>query len=394
MDATPRVARNDFSLVLGGPLYQVFRRAHLSGPALEQLWRRIWVITLVAWLPLLVLSVATGHAVGPTSALPFLRDIEAQVRFLIALPMLIAAELVVHVRTRSVVVQFLDRGIVRPADIGRFDQLIASAMRFRNSLPLEIGLAVLVATAGHWIWRSTLAFGAPSWYATPEGGGMELTLAGRWYAAVSLPITQFILLRWYLRLLIWFRFLWQVSRMDLHLVATHPDRAGGLSFLGKSTYAFGPFLFAQGALLSGLIATRVLSGGQNLLSFKLDAFGLIGFFVLFLLGPLTVFTPRLAEAKRAGLARYGKLASEYVAAFEEKWIHRRGAEEQLLGTADLQSLSDLAGSYSIIREMNVVPFGVQDISRLVAVTALPLLPLTLTVFSLEELVMRLLKVVF
>jgi hypothetical protein len=394
MDATPPLARNDFSLVLGGPLYQLFRRAHLSGPALEQLWRRIWVISLVAWLPLLLLSIADGRAVGPASTLSFLRDIEAQVRFLIALPVLIAAELVVHVRTRSVVAQFVDRGIVRPADDGRFDQLIASAMRIRNSIPVEIGLVVLVATVGHWVWRSTIAFGAPSWYAMPQGGQMELTSAGVWYAAVSLPITQFILLRWYLRLVIWFRFLWQVSRMDLHLVSTHPDRAGGLSFLGKSTYAFGPFLFAQGALLSGLIATRVLYGGQNLLSFKLDVIGLIGFFVLFLLGPLTVFTPRLADAKRGGLARYGKLASEYVSAFEEKWIRRRETEEQLLGSADIQSLADLEGSYSIIREMRIVPFGLQDISRLVVVTALPLLPLTLTIFSLEELVMRLLKIVF
>jgi hypothetical protein len=182
--------------------------------------------------------------------------------------------------------------------------------------------------------------------------------------------------------------------MDLHLVSTHPDKAGGLSFLGKSTYAFGPFLFAQGALLSGLIATRVIYGGQSLMSFKLDVVGLIGFFVLFLLGPLTVFTPRLADAKRGGLARYGKLASEYVAAFEEKWILRKETDEQLLGSADLQSLADLDGSYSIIREMRVVPFGVQDISRLVVVTALPLLPLALTIFSLEELVMRLLKIVF
>ena len=394
MDATPSLARNDFSLVLGGPLYQLFRRAHLSGPALEQLWRRIWVITLVAWLPLLLLSIADGRAVGPAGTLPFLRDIEAQVRFLIALPVLIAAELVVHGRTRNVVAQFVDRGIIRPADIGRFDQLIASAMRIRNSIPLEIGLLVLVYTVGHWVWRSTLAFGAPSWYAMPQGGGRALTPAGIWYAWVSLPITQFILLRWYLRLLIWFRFLWQVSRMDLHLVATHPDRAGGLSFLGKSTYAFGPFLFAQGALLSGLIATRVLYGGQSLLSFKMDAIGLICFFVLFLLGPLTVFTPRLSDAKRAALARYGKLASEYVGAFEEKWIRRRETGEQLLGSADIQSLADLEGSYSIIREMRVVPFGIQDLSRLVVVTALPLLPLTLTIFSLEELVMRLLKIVF
>src|SRR5262245_48189113 len=184
MDATPPLARTDFSLVLGGPVYQLFRRAHLSGPALEQLWRRIWVITLVAWLPLLVLSAASGRAVGPPSTLPFLRDIESQVRFLVALPILIAAELVVHARTRAIVTQFLDRGIVRPADLPRFEGLIASAMRLRNSVAIEIGLIALVATVGQWLWRSTIAFGSPSWYVEPDQGAMRLTAAGTWFAAV------------------------------------------------------------------------------------------------------------------------------------------------------------------------------------------------------------------
>src|SRR5262249_692825 len=71
------------------------------------------------------------------------------------------------------------------------------------------------------------------------GVAQRATAARTSYAAVSLPITHFTLLRWYLRLLIWFRFLWQVSRLNLHLVPTHPDRAAGLAFLGKSTYAFG-----------------------------------------------------------------------------------------------------------------------------------------------------------
>jgi len=392
MTTSVALGDHDFSLVLGGPLYQLFRRAHLSGPALEQLWRRLWVITLVAWFPLLVLSAASGRVLGPPGTLPFLHDIEAQVRFLIALPVLIAAELIVHQRTRSVVQQFINRGIVRAKDVPRFDALLASALRLRNSVVIEVGLVLLVATVGHWVWRRTIAYGAPTWYAEPDAGGMHLTTPGIWYAAVSLPITQFILLRWYLRLLIWFRFLWQVSRMDLHLIPTHPDRTAGLSFLGKSSYAFSPLLFAQGALLAGVIATRVVYGGQHLMSFKIDVIELIGFFVLFLLGPLTVFTPSLARAKRTGLAQYGKLASEYVTAFEAKWLHGPEGEEQLLGTADLQSLSDLGQSYSVIREMNVMPFGIQDISRLAIATAAPLLPLGLTVFSLEELVTRLVKI--
>ena len=393
--AAPAVAgTHDFSLVLGGPLYQMFRRAHLSGPALEQLSRRLWVMTLLAWLPLLLLSLATGHAWGPPSALPFLRDIEAQVRFLVTLPVLIAAELVVHRRTRSIVEQFPERGLVRPADVPRFDRAIQSALRLRDSVVLEVGLLLLVATVGHWLWRSTIAYEAPSWYAAPEGGRMHLTAAGVWLATVSLPLSQFFLLRWYLRLLIWFRFLWQVSRMDLHLVPTHPDRAAGLSFLGKGTYAFGPILFAQGALLAGVIATRVIYGGQTLMAFKLDVIGLVGFFVLFLLVPLTVFTPGLSKAKLAGLAQYGKLGSEYVSAFESKWIRGEAGKQELLGTGDIQSLSDLGQSYSVVREMNIVPFGLQDIARLAVATAAPLLPLALTVVSLEELAVRLLKIIF
>jgi hypothetical protein len=130
------------------------------------------------------------------------------------------------------------------------------------------------------------------------------------------------------------------------------------------------------------------------MEFKLDAVGLVGFFVLFLLGPLLVFTPALSRAKRAGLAQYGVLASTYVTEFENKWIRGKEAESELLGTGDIQSLSDLGQSYSVIREMNIVPFGLQDITRLALATAVPLLPLTLTVFSLEELVVRLLKIVF
>jgi hypothetical protein len=331
---------------------------------------------------------------GPANPLPFFRDIETQVRLLVALPILIAAELVVHQRIRATVAQFLDRGLVRPADVPRFDAIIDSAMRLRNSVPVEIGLVVLVATVGQWLWRSTLAYGAASWYALPAADGMHLTMAGTWFVAVSLPLTQFFLLRWYFRLLVWFRFLWQVSRLDLHLVPTHPDRAGGLSFIGKGSYAFGPLLFAQGALLAGLIATRVLYGGKHLMEFKLDAIGLIAFFVLFLLGPLTVFSPALSRAKRAGLAQYGKLASVYVIAFENKWIRSPVDDAELLGTGDIQSLSDLGQSYSVIREMSVVPFGLQDIVRLAVATAVPLLPLGLTVFSLEELVMQLLKIIF
>ena len=117
---------DEFSLVLGGPLFQLFRRAHLSGGHLELARRRIFVISLLAWLPLLVLATVDGTVLGGDVRVPFLHDIDAHVRFLVALPLLIAAEVVVHQRMRVVVGQFTSLGLVPEKLRGRFDAAIAS----------------------------------------------------------------------------------------------------------------------------------------------------------------------------------------------------------------------------------------------------------------------------
>jgi hypothetical protein len=126
------------------------------------LHRRIVVITLVAWLPLLLLSMLGGHLLAGTVRLPFLYDIEAHVRLLVALPVLIVAELIVHSRIRMVVKAFLARRIVRQQDVSKFLAAIDSATRLRTSVPVELGLLVFVFAVGQWLWRSQIALGAAS----------------------------------------------------------------------------------------------------------------------------------------------------------------------------------------------------------------------------------------
>ena len=88
------------------------------------------------------------------------------------------------------------------------------------------------------------------------------------------------------------------------------------------------------------------------------------FFCLIVLGPLCVFTPKLNRARLAGLRTYGRLASEYVAGFAEKWTTAAApSREPLLGSADIRSLADLDNSYSIVREMRLAPFGKQTVIR-------------------------------
>jgi hypothetical protein len=394
--ARPPAEAYDFSLVLGGPLYQLFRRTHLTGETLELVRRRVTAVMLFAWVPLLVLSMAEGQAWGSAVTMPFLYDLDANVRFLVALPLLVLAELVVHQRMRPLVGQFVERGLVPDAALPKFDAAVASAVRLRNSVLAEVGLIVFVYAVGvGFIWRTHSAVDVTSWYGGTAEGLWRPSMAGWWLACVSLPLFQFIFLRWYFRLFVWARFLWHVARIPLQLVPTHPDRSGGLGFLGGICYAFAPWLVAQGALLAGTIANQILFAGAKLPHFKMEIIAVVAVLLLAVLGPLLVFARILSHAKRVGLREYGSFAQRYVRSFDQKWL-RGGvsADEPLLGSGDIQSLADLGNSFEIVRGMRLAPFSKEAVMQLAAFTLLPLLPLTLTMFSLEQLVSRLLTIAF
>ena len=385
----------DFSLVLGGPIFQLLRRSHLTNDALELAHHRIIVISLFSWLPLVVLSALEGKMLGGI-AVPFLLDAEVHVRFLVVIPLLISAELVVHRRMRFVVKQFLERHLIPESAMARFDAAIASVFRLRNSVLAEVLLFAFVYVFGILIvWRHYIALDTATWYATPSVDGSKLSLAGMWFGYVSLPIFQFLLCRWYFRLFIWTRFLWQVSRIDLRLMPAHPDRVGGLGFLSDTVYAFIPLLIAHGALLAGLIFDRIYHLGAKLPDFMLESLVLVIFLMCAVLGPLLVFAPQLARAKRMGFREYGTLAERYVREFDGKWL-RGGApaDEQLLGSGDLQSLADLGNSFEVVRTMRIAPFTKETILQLAAATVAPVAPLLLTMMPLEELLKKLLGILF
>jgi hypothetical protein len=389
-------APQDFSLVLGGPLYQLFRRWHLSGDALDLVRRRVGVLMLVAWLPLVTLAAIAGTAAGGSVAVPFLYDVEAQLRFLVALPLLIFAELIVHQRMRFVVRQFLERHLIPDEALPRFDQIIDSAFRLRNSVIAEVLLIAFVYIVGVVIfWRHYVALPAATWYGTPTVDGLQLSATGVWYAYVSLPIYQFLLVRWYFRIFIWMRFLWQVSRIELSLVPTHPDRVGGLGFLGNTVHAFVPLLMAHGVIVAGPIANRIFYLGAALTQFMMEIVVVVVFLLCIVLGPLLVFAPQLAQLKRTANREYGALAERYVREFDAKWM-RGGAPagEPFIGSSDIQSLADLANSFEVVRSIQLAPISKEAVLQLLIVTLLPLAPLVLTMMSVEDVLKKLLGILF
>ena len=168
-----------------------------------------------------------------------------------------------------------------------------------------------------------------------------------------------------------------------------------MGFLSNVTYAFTPLLLAQGSLLAGMMANRILYTGANLGQFKIDIIGLVLLAVILVLAPLLFFAPQLGRAKRAGRREYGVLAQRYVREFDQKWL-RGGADadEPLLGSGDIQSLADMGNSYQVVADMKWFPFTMKTVIHLGVATIAPVLPLTLTMVPLDEIVNRLLKIIF
>jgi len=321
---------------------------------------------------------------------PFLKDIEVHVRFLIAIPLLVAAEVLVHLRIRPVVGEFLARGLVPEASLERFHRALASAYGLRNSIVAELAMIAFIYGVGvPFFWRHFAALDAATWYAVPDQDGLHLTPAGLWYAWVSVPLFQFLLLRWYFRIAIWVRFLWQVSRIRLALSAAHGDLNAGLGFLSATVFAFVPLLMAHGALLGGNIANRVLYVGGKLPDSYLEVAILLGYLLVLTAAPLCVFAPQIAEAKRRGLREFGRLAQRYAREFEGKWVD--GAAESPLGTGDIQSLADLSNSLAQIRATRPLPVTRDAVMTLALATLAPMAPLILLVIPAQELALRLLK---
>jgi hypothetical protein len=384
---------SDFSLVLGGPLYQLLLRTKLARPPLELLRRRIVALVAITLLPPALLSALTGRFVsGPV---PFLFDL-TNLQFVTTLPLLLWAEVFIHQRLRVLVPEFVDRDLVAVEDRSRFGDMITRALRTRNSLVAEVALLLVAFTAGHALWRTYSSLHVATWYMVSSNAAPQLTLLtvpGYWLAFVSLPISRFILLRWYFRLFIWYVFLWRVSRLRLKLDPLHADRAGGLGFLAHAETAFAPVLVAQSTFFAALLGNQIWHADARLSDFRYEIAALFAVLLLFVLFPLTFFARQMNEARLRGMREYGRLASRYAKAFDEKWLAAGdGHGEPLLGTSDIQSLSDLANSYDVVRTMRLVPLDKTTIVRLAVLVALPLLPLTFTLVPLDKMVKALLNV--
>jgi hypothetical protein len=379
----------DFSLNEGGALFRLGRALGL-GDGDTVFVRLGLLIALATWLPLLLLTAFEGVLwSGP--AIPFLQSLGTHARLLLSIPLFFVAELAFNTRVRDAIRAIVHAQVVPAHALPRLDAALRQAVRWRDAWVVEAAVLVLTAI---FIWdgvRSDLPADISTW----RTAGGRLTMAGWWYTAVSLPAFQFLLWRWCARLLIWSWLLWAIRGLDLHLVPTHPDLAGGLGALGVAHVSLAPMNFATSAMLVASYAEQILYGEAAVRDFVLPLAGVVVGNTFLSSAPLLLFAFRLIEAKQQGRLDYGILASGYVRAFDGKWVRNPATHDaSLLGSADLQSLADLGNSFAVVRSMRIVPIAPSQLVLLAAATVVPMLPLILFVVPADEIIIRSLRTLF
>jgi hypothetical protein len=232
-----------------------------------------------------------------------------------------------------------------------------------------------------------------SWRAlTPEPESVPVSII--WLKSISLPLFRFVIFRWIWRFCVWSWLLWRISKLELQLVATHPDHCGGIAFVEIAQTTFAAIVFALMVGSAAGIGEHVLYGGEQIETYLEAVLILIVAVCVTIRFPLIFFTGALLKTRRRGEIEFGGLAMNYVRAFDRKWVTpTEPPAEQLLGSADLQSLADLGNSYNLAREMKKALLNLDSIKALVFATALPMLPLILTLVPEKRiaLFMRIIK---
>ena len=299
---------------------------------------------MLTWLPLLVLSAVRGHALGGSVGIPMLLDPVVHARFLFVVPLLELAQVFVEKSLRVQMRYFVDSGLIPDRQRREYKAFVADITHLRNSrivdvtaVALAVVSSVLIRTVGN------ISFHDSSWQRLDT----TITPAGWWYILVSVPFLYYLLLCWAWLFFLWAWFLFRVSTLDLELTPTHPDRAGGLGFLGLGDGELRTGRPGGLGMLSGSLAREIIHGGSTLDSVKYHMIIFVGIVMVILHAPLMVFTGRLARCRFRGLLDFGALIWAHDHEFDEKWIKNVGTtRESLLGHRDVSSLGSISRTSS------------------------------------------------
>ena len=347
--------------------------------------RKIIFFVLITWLPLLIMTLISGLFWTDRVQIPFLYDFPVHIRFLIAIPMLLMAEVITDERVKLVINQFGKAGLLHEEGKPVFEKAKLKADSMVESLWAEAFMLIFIVANISFRWVTHEGNTVTSWQIPDVNIELAPSHAAWWFLTVSIPIFQFIILRWMWRWFIWFRLHLMISKAKLNLTPTHPDKAGGIGFLGEPPAPFSMVTIAFGIVISSIIASKMIFFNEPISKY----YYLIGIFIficiLINIIPLLIYFKPLRMTRIKGTFAYSALIQKHHLEFTEKWFKSATNEELLIGNPDISSMCDFTPVYDSIENMHPFPFDFKIMLATILASVIPLLPLVLLMMPITEL---------
>jgi hypothetical protein len=373
-----------FSLVRGDALLRAQRAIGLVPSDGLGVGRRALALALLTWVPIAAWALIQGRALPGEVSEPLLSHFGIHVRCLLAIPLLVIGEGVAHQIGSLLIPQLATSGTVR--DPAKLREVLAGMARLRDrTLPWAVIVGLTIA--------SLFVVGSPA-------GEHELEWAGErpagfgvfWFRYVLRPVFTVLLFAWLWRLALMFLLSARIARLDLSLVPTHPDRAGGLGFLEMLPVAFSPVILAVSAVLSSRWAHDVVYHEVHVMELRGPMIAFAVVVALLFLSPLLAWQRPLARARRAAEFEYGALVGAHGRLVRKRWIEGEPVGEQdLLSAPEIGPVADTAALYESARKMRGVPIGMRSLLAVLVPAAIPMIVVLAIEIPIKDLLMGLLK---
>lgn len=376
----------DFDLTRGDALYRLQRRLGLIPAEGGGLVRRALFWTVLAWLPIVLWALIVHRALPGQAPEPLFAHFGVHARLLIAVPLLILAEGPAGRLTAELLRQFVSSGVVPEGERRRYVDALREAIRWRDTVwPWLVMLAVAIALG---TYSQTLDRLHEIDWAHGEAPGFGF--GGYWYLYVGRTLFLTLVLGWLWRvgLLAWL--LARIARIELVLVPSHADRAGGLGFLERLPGAFAPLALAVSVVLASRWAHDAVYHDLSLVSVKVEMLAFIALCIAVFCAPLLVFHGVLKRARQQALLDYGALVGRQGRAVHARWIERRKLDEPLFDAPELGPVTDTNALYDAVKAMRTLPIGKSSIVPVALAAALPMLAVLAMQIPVATLFQRLL----
>jgi hypothetical protein len=389
------------SLVRGDLLFRLQRKVGLIPEHGLGILRRALFWALLAWLPTAVWAWMKGGFLPVEGSESLLAHFGINARLLLAIPLFIMAEGMMHGTLTILLPRLVSSGVVPPSQLEHLRAVLTGIARLRDSvLPwIAIG-AVLISffllsapkELPHELsWVGNQAAGTQPGSAGPENAGIGF--GAWWYLYVGRTIFLALLLAWFWRLMLLGMLFKRIAGLELSLVPTHPDRCAGLGFMARIPVMFVPVVLGISAVFASGWAHQVVYHAVAIGTLRVEIIAFVIILPLLCVLPFFSFLGLMLRTKKQGLLDYGDLISGHGRLVRERWIEGKPiADAPILDAPELGPIADTAAPYELIAKIRPLPLTMGSLMPLVGAAVLPMIVLMALDLPLKSVLKTVLKI--